>query len=368
MNPRRVMLLLIVGLLVVGIAIWVSSTRHLEHATLAGDPVLPGLESALNTVTEVRLTKGGGVHTSLKKGASSWTVAERDYPADSGKVRKLLFDLAALNVIEDKTRTPEFYPQLGVEDVNSPAATGTRVETITPTKTFALIVGKASSGKSGFVRVASSPQSLLAAPLVTLDADPARWLDNTLVDVPQERIKEMAIKPADGPGYTATRTGKDQQDFTVSDLPKGRELSSPAAADPMAGSLASLTLDDVRHATDNTAAAAHAIFRTFDGLEVEVTGHKDGTRDFISVVARSSSKDTQTEADTIDARTKGWEFEVPTYKYDGMFRPLEDLLKKPPEPVKNGKGPTKGGKAKPDVKKPDATSPPDQTSTSSSQQ
>src|SRR5262249_7414145 len=120
----------------------------------------------------------------------------------------------------------------------------------------------------------------------------------------------------------------------------------------------------VRHAADNTTPSAHAVFRTFDGLEVELTGHKDGTRDFIAVVARSGSKDTQAEADTLNTRTKGWEFEVPTYKYDGMFRPLEDLLKKPPEPpAKNGKGQAKGGKAKPD-----ATPAPDQSSTSSSQQ
>jgi len=394
MNSRRVTLLLIAGLLVIGFAIWVSSKRHLEHATLAGDPVLPGLESALNSISEVRLIKAGGVQTSLKKGATAWTVAERDYPADSGKVRKLLLDLASLNVVEDKTRTPELYPQLGVEDVSSTKATGTRVEAVTPARTYALIVGKASSGKSGFVRVASSPQSLLAAPLVTLETDPARWLDHTLLDIPQERVKEITVKPAEGPAYTATRATKDQQDFTVSGLPKGRELSSPTAADPIAGSLAGLTLDDVQRAGasasgSSTAATktvgspassasaapsapAHVTFRTFDGLEVELTGHKDGTRNFIAVVARSSDKQTQGEADTIDARVRGWEFEVPSYKYDGMFRPLDELLKKPPEPAKNAKtaaktdatsekGKAKGGKPKKDSAPPAAErSSPDQ--------
>ena len=48
-------------------------------------------------------------------------------PADTTKVRKLLLDLGALNIVEEKTRLPANYPQLGVEDVSSPKASGTAV-------------------------------------------------------------------------------------------------------------------------------------------------------------------------------------------------------------------------------------------------
>jgi len=352
MTGRRVTILLVAGLLVIAFAVWLSSKRHLERATLAGDPVLTGMEkSTLNSVSEVRLTKGDGTKTTLTKGATDWSVAERGYPADSGKVRKLLLDLAALNVVEEKTRAPENYPQLGVEDVNSPKATGTRVDAVTPAKTYSLIVGKPSGAKSGYVRVSNAPQSLLAAPLISLDADPRRWVDHTLIDIPQDRIREVAVKPADGPGYTAARASKDQSDFTVAEVPKGRELSSPAAADPVAGSLGGVSLDDVRRAPDAPAAGAppvavsHAIFRTFDGLEIDVAGRKDGTKTFISLAPRSSAKETEAEAHTLEARVKGWEFEIPSYKYDGMFRPLEDLLKKLPEPAAKGKDGAKGKKS-----------------------
>ena len=30
----------------------------------------------------------------------------------------------------------------------------------------------------------------------------------------------------------------------------------------------------------------------------------------------------------------GWEFEIPDYKYGAIFRPLDELLKKPAEPEK----------------------------------
>jgi Domain of unknown function (DUF4340) len=342
MTPRRVFILLIASVLVIVLAVWLSSNRHTARPTLAGDPVLQGLDKgAVNSVTEIRLSKGDGTRTTLKKGTTDWSVAERDYPADSGKVRKLLLDLAALNVVEEKTSTPENYPTLGVEDTNSAKATGTRVEAVTSRKTYSLIVGKTSGAKSGYVRVVNAPQSLLAAPLLTVDADPRRWLDHTLIDIPQDRIKEIAVKPAEGLGYTATRANKDQSDFTVAEVPKGRKLSSPAAADPIAGSLAGVSLDDVQHAPPAPpAGVSHAVFSTFDGLKIDVAGRKEGTKTLVSLTPASTTPATEAEAKTLDARLKGWEFEIPSYKYDGMFRPLEDLLEKPPEPAaKGGKKP-----------------------------
>ena len=346
MTARRVTILLIAAVLVIVLAVWLSAKPQVEHASLAGDPIVPGLEkSALNSITEVRLSKGDGTKTTLKKGATDWSVAERDYPADSGKVRKLLLDLAALNVVEEKTRTAENYPALGVEDPTSAKATGTRVDAVTPTKTYSLIVGKSSGAKSGYVRVVNTPQSFLAAPLITLDADPRRWLDRTLIDIPQDRIKEFAVKPAEGAGFSASRPNKDQADFTVAEVPKGRELSNPAAADPIAGSLGGVSLDDVQHAPPTPpAGVSHVVFSTFDGLKIDVAGRKDGARTLISLTPTSTAKETEAEAKTLAARLTGWEFEIPSYKYDGLFRPLDDLLKKPPEPAAKG---AKGAKGKP---------------------
>jgi len=334
MTPRRLAALFVAGLAIIVFAIWLSSQRHLERSTAAGERVLPGLEQAVNSITEVHLVKGDETHTTLKKGATDWTVDERGYPADSGKVRQLLLNLASLNVVEEKTRTPANFPQLGVEDVSSPKATGTKVDAVSSGKTYSLIVGKSSSANSGYVRVSGSEQSLLAAPELTVDADPKRWLDHTLLDVGQDRVKEFTISPAGSPAYSASRPSKDKPDFTVADIPKGRELSNPTAADPIAGSLGGLTLDDAQR-TPSTApdqkTLSHAVFHTFDGLSVDLTGRKDGTRTLISIAATATDKATEAQAQALVDRTQGWEYEIPAYKYDGIFRPLEDLLQKPPE-------------------------------------
>jgi hypothetical protein len=347
MTPRRVAILLGAGVVVIAFAIWLSSKRHLDRATLAGDLVLPGLEGALNTVTEVRLTKGDETHTTLKKGASDWAVGERDYPADSGKVRKFLLDLGALNVVEEKTHNPANYPQLGVEDTTSPKATGTRVAVVTPSNVYELIIGKSSSAKSGYVRVPTKEQALLAAPSLSVDADPKRWLDHTLIDIHQDRVKEVEEKPADGPAYTLSREKKEQTDFTVSNIPKGRELSSPVAPDPIAGSLGGMTFDDVhKAAAPADAKVAHAIYRTFDGLELDIAGRKDGTHDLITFTVRSTAKETADEAQKLTAQLQGWDYELPSYKYDGIFHSLDDLLKpvEPPKKADKSGDKVKGGK------------------------
>ena len=69
---------------------------------------------------------------------------------------------------------------------------------------------------------------------------------------------------------------------------------------------------------------------------MQVDGQKDGDRHYVSVEPRSTAKETATEAQTLEARLKGWQYEIPAYKYDGLFKPLEELLKKP-EPKEDKK-------------------------------
>jgi hypothetical protein len=313
-------------------------------------------------VTTVSLKKGDATHATLKKDGTQWSVGERDWPADVTKVRKLLLDLGSLNIVEEKTRLPANYPQLGVEDVSSAKAAGTLVDVVTPARTWALIIGKSSGAKSGYVRVAGTPQSLLAAPLLSVEADPKMWLETDLIDLPAARVREVEEHPAQGSPFTASREKKEQTNFTVSPLPKGRKLTGPGAADSMGSALSALTLEDVRKADPATnAQASHAVFRTFDGLEVDLAGRKDGTHPLIAISVRSTEAPTAAEAQKLDARFKGWEFEVPDYKYAAIFMPLDELLQKPPEPATktaSSKGPAgKKGSAKAAAKSPAAELP-----------
>src|SRR5688572_19557718 len=246
MSPRRVVILLIAALLVVAGALWLSSQRHLDRAVAVGQTVLPGLKQELNNVTEVRLAKGDSTHTTLKKAGTEWMVAERNFVADAGRVRKLLRVLAALEVMEEKTSDPQRYSAIGVED-----AAATRVDVIASGgRKWALLAGKSSGSKSSYTRVAGAKQSFLSTPRLDLDFEPQSWLDKTIVDIPEARIQTVEVQPAKGPSYTVTREQREQENFTVSNVPKKRKLSSEEAGNSLARGLESVSLDDVQPLTN----------------------------------------------------------------------------------------------------------------------
>ena len=123
--------------------------------------------------------------------------------------------------MEEKTSDPASYERIGVEDVKSAKAGGTQIEAVTPKKSYSLIAGKASGGKSAYVRCVAHRRDDLASPQITPDANPKQWLDKNVLDIPEARVKEVAVNPASGPAYTVSREKKEQTDFTVSNVPKG---------------------------------------------------------------------------------------------------------------------------------------------------
>ena len=362
MSPRRVVILLAAGLLVIGGAIWLSSQRHLDRAISTGTPVLPELKAALNDVNEIRISKADGNHATLKRRGAQWIVYERDFAADPAKVRKLLLDLSKLEVVEEKTSNPASYAAINVEDVppsnpDSPPPTpdpsntvteslsATRIEVMTPKKTWALIVGKSGGYKNGYGRVADATQSFLVTPRIDAEVEPQRWLEHTIVDIPEARIQSVAVKPAKGPAYTVSREKKEQENFTVSNIPAKRKLSDESAGNVLARGLEGVSLDDVQNRpqvpaalpANTTVELSQATYKTFDGVTVTVSGRKESApglkkddpsveKFFITVTAASSQKATGAEAGKLNTRVAGKEFEISSYKYEGMFKPLQALL------------------------------------------
>jgi hypothetical protein len=363
MSSRRVIILFIAALLIIAGAVWLSSQRHLDRAVTAGQPVLPEMKKVLNEVTQVQLARADGTRTTLRKSGGDWIVTERDFAADAGRVRKLLLDVSALAVNEEKTSDPARYSTLSVEDVdvnappppplenkdaydfNKPVA-ATRIDVTTPAKTWGVIIGKSSGAKSGYVRVTDAKQSFLASPRPDVETEPQRWLDHTIVDIPEARIQSVDVKPIKGSAYSVSRKKREDENFTVSNIPKGRKLSYEGVANSLASGLESVSLDDVQKKTEPVTAAGktiehtHATYRTFDGMTVEVDGRKESLpglkkddpkveKFYIDLNASSKEKATEAEAHKLNARVTGREFEISSFKFEGMFKPMDDLLEAP---------------------------------------
>lgn len=381
MTSRKLLILAIVAVVAVVGGIWLagrqSSTPSTETATL-----YPDLKKELDAITAIRIVKAGGATAvELKRGESGWTVSERsNYPADDAKLRKLVTSLAEAKVLEEKTSSAENYPALGVEDISTDGAGGMQLEVDGPKQPVKLIVGKqATGGQSHYVRRAGEPQSWLVNKDIDTSASPDQWLRKNILDVSADRVQSAEVSIAGSKPYSAVKKTRADADFTVEGLPKGKELSSPSVADSFASALSGLTLTDVQSASAVTGEPnARTTIKTFDGLVAEATGWKKDEKHYLALktsydaaqaerfkvaTAETEKKDAapaektdekkadaansegappatdkaapapakpnvEEEASKANAQVTGWVYEIPAYKYDAIFKPVDELIKK----------------------------------------
>ncbi len=373
--------------------LWLTLHRSGQQGDLGGGTLFPDLTAELGSVNEIRLSKGDGSRTTLRKQADGWTVVEREYPADAGRVRDLVLSLARMKVIERKTSDPANYARLGVEAPDSPTAASTLVEVVAGDKNWSLVVGKNAEGRAIYVRKPKEAASALAEPAVMVEPDPKRWVDRQLLDIAGTKVHDIAVKSAGGKGYTLTRAQRGA-DMVLSPVPKGRKPASAMSLNSQADSLVALNFDDMRAPPAGAAPATdHATFRLFDGQVFEFAGRKEGDKAYVTVsahrdpalaaqfpepapeappaaadaatpaVATTPPADAAGEksatapaapaaptppaapaapaapapadpsAERIGARAKGLEFEIPLYKYESIFRGLEDMLEPKDQPA-----------------------------------
>jgi hypothetical protein len=393
MTRQRFMQLLIVAVVAISIALFLNARRN-QSADTTGLPVFPGLAADLNSVTAVTLQKGSATPSvTLHKNGELWTVAERaDYPADLAKLRKLLMSLGDAKIIEEKTSDPQRFASIGVDEPAS-GATGVEVTVTTPKNKRALIVGK-SVGGGNFVRRPSQPKSYSVEPGISADADPHYWIDAHLLNIASTQIQDLNVKPLGGPGYslhrakptadaksdTGTKPPADNNakvadaakptdagasatpaapaqppasdTFTLDGVPAGRKPLESAALSASSNALGALNADDVAPASSlDFSQASQATITLTDGTVVTLSGTVVGDKHWIQV---TSSKDA-----VLTAKTAGRAFDIAPYRYDGIFKPLEQLLVPKPSPAAKEppviKGPAAAAQASPAPQSPSSS-------------
>ena len=333
MSRQRFIVLLAAALLAISGALYLSTQRNLARDT-HGMPLLPSLANELNTVSELSLRKGSATPAvTIHKQGEQWIVAERaNYPADVSKLRKLLLALSDAKIREEKTSNPASYSVIGVEDPSLPGAAGTQIDVIAQDGKHAVIVGK-SVGEGSFVRRAGEKISYIVEPGISFEAEPRFWIDTRLLDLPADKIQRIEVKPAGGPSYmvhriaapsdnnksTASAGAPAAAPFALDGVPSGRKAADSALLAPSPTAFSGLAADDVAAAGDlDFSNPSIATLTMSDGKIVAFTGATIGDKRWIQV--------TQPTDAALTARTVGRAFEIPSYRYDAIFRPLEQLL------------------------------------------
>jgi len=348
MSGRRLAILALLALIAGGAAFWLRRPHEAARDLAIGTPILPALAAHLDAVNGIRLVGAGNkALVTLDRQDARWRVRESDYAADATRVRRLLIALSELKVAESKTSDPARYAALGVEDPAAAAAGSVRVELDGLGAPTALIVGRNAGTQGSYVRRPGEAQAFEAHPALDLARTPRDWLVRGVLDLAPARIASVEVARSDSPAWRAERPARGAEHFQVPGLPKGKELTSAGAADPAGSAFANLEFDEVRAAVAPAPGAKRqrATVRCFDGLVVTLTSDAAGDAHWLDVEAHfdaalaaryapGAPKDAppagqvQKEAADIQAVVAGHEYRVPAYRYDGIFRPLKELLRK----------------------------------------
>ena len=121
---------MLLAALVVLVALAVAVSVSQRPSDVSGQLLLPDLKARLNDIDKIVVRTGGNkTIATLARQKDGWVLVERgSYPADVGKIRKDLIALAEAKVLEEKTSNPEFYNQLGVDDIAKETAGGVQLD------------------------------------------------------------------------------------------------------------------------------------------------------------------------------------------------------------------------------------------------
>jgi hypothetical protein len=321
MSRGRFTALTVAALIVLAAALYLGTSRNTSAPSAEGTLFLPQLASALGTVSEIDLQKGGATPAvTLHHAGEQWTVAQRaDYPADASKIHKLLLSLADAKIVEEKTSNPANFALIGVEDPASPKAAGTQITLTTKDGKHSVIIGKP-TGEGNFARRGGEDRSFTVEPGITADVEPRAWIDSRLLDVPVAQIQSVEEKFASGPGYAVHRLKPGEDGFALDGAPPtGRKLLDAKALAPSASTLSGLTADDVAAASSlDFSKSSQASFTLADGNVITVTGIAADDKRWIEVQS--------TKGAALATKTQNRAFEVASYRFDAIFRPMEQLL------------------------------------------
>ncbi|MBT8421347.1 MAG: DUF4340 domain-containing protein [Gammaproteobacteria bacterium] len=255
-------------------------------------PLFPALGSQLNQAAELRIGKGEFSFTLRRQGENSWRIQERaDYPADLPKIHELLLGSANLQRLEEKTRNPERYSQLGL------AETGEKDDADKVAMQIAIrddkdqlladfFVGKRTVAKSRrsrhemYVRTRDDPTVWLVEGNLPHGDKVTHWLQKDILQLDHEHIQAVRITHADGETVTIRKNDRDAFDYYIVGLPETAKPRSTHIVNGIAIGMADIELLDVQKeqnaALSDKAPGATVLITTFDGMLITMTTWRSG--------------------------------------------------------------------------------------------
>ncbi|RAI60418.1 DUF4340 domain-containing protein [Roseicella frigidaeris] len=293
----------------------------------AGGLAFPGLAERLQRATRIEIRKSDATLLLARQG-EVWVLPEKGgYPVRPEKLREMLVGLTELRLAEPRTSDPEQYGRLGVDDPGRPGSTALllRILDDAGSPLAELLLGRRRVRTQGnvpesiYVRRPGEDQAWLAEGRLAADADPQLWLDRDIANLPEERVRRVAIRRDGEPALVLARGEGPEAKLQV-EQPAGMPADE-AALDEIARAFEMLTFLDVKPAAEAPGEpVAESRFTLSDGLGVTVLPHLEEGNVWIRLRAEGSE-----EGARLAARWAPWVYQVGVWKLKAFAPRLDDL-------------------------------------------
>ncbi|WP_439594952.1 DUF4340 domain-containing protein [Falsiroseomonas sp.] len=314
----------------VGAAILLTPDRASPPPASASDLAFPGLAPRLANAASIEVKRHDGTLL-VRRAGESWVLpAKADYPVRPERVRELLVGLTELRLTEPRTANPEMLDRLGLDDPTRPAATSSllRVLDAQGAPVAELVVGRrrvrvqGNVPESVYVRRPAETQAWLAEGRLPLDSDPNLWIDRDLANIPRDRVRGVTVMRQGEPPLILRRGADTDAPLAVLEPTTTPELDE-ISLDEVARGFEFLTFLDVRRAAEIPGERlGEGRFELTDNLRITVTAHKDGETLWATLAAEGDD-----EAARLNARWRGWAYQLGQWKEKSFVPRLTDLRK-----------------------------------------
>jgi hypothetical protein len=347
LRSRFLAALALVTVLAVLLAAYVVYDRQAgQRLAATPDLLFPGLDDRINDVARVEVTTPAEAFTIERAEGERWVMPEKDgYPVRFETIKQAVVGMASLDPLEPRTADPARYDRLRVVDPQPDKEVegeGSLLRLLGGDGQVigAVIVGKTKSvpttGREGwyYVRLPSEARTWLAEGRIEVFEKATAWLDPAMPTVSRRRVRQVVAVNQAGEEVIVERELPSTADFAIANLPEDKQPLHGAAGNALGSSLGFLSFEDARQASAvDFGGGRKVIFRTFDGLVVEVDMlEKDGgwwaryqaraepeasRLESLPEDERAELKpadEVAREAEEINRRYAGWAYLLPEYK------------------------------------------------------
>lgn len=337
---RRTLLLLATAAAATVAGIVLLAPNTVDRSTVPGSGLaFEGLAGRLQGAARIEIVKADGTLALVRQG-EAWVLPDKGgYPVRPEKVRELLVGLTELRLVEPRTGDPAQHGRLGVEDPAQPGGTGVllRVLDAQGAALAELVLGRRRVRTQGnlpegiYVRRPGETLAWLAEGRLPADADPQLWLDRDVANLPNSRVRAVRVQREGEPPLRLERGDGPDAPLRLVE-PPGAVPADDVALDEIGRAFEFLTFLDVRPVAglpDNVLSEGR--FELDEGLVITVRPMRDGEALWIALSA-SGSPAGNTEAERLEARWRGWAYQVGAWKEKAFAPRLEDLAARPATP------------------------------------